>query len=178
MVSLAFRTFSRLPSAEQSSRQSLDLFDEILQKLLVNIGNKHFFHAVYNLLAVINAQMEAKYNKKLKQASLDKKRIDAALAVLNSLSYRNRELKSVKILVDAYLETAYADRGKYKNQYVTADFTRSTKLMQVKNLTSIPVPTTELHVEPNGDYSKVAFVLSFDKRFSVCGGIQNVQIND
>ena len=161
----------RLPSAEQSSPLAGGLFYEILHKLLVNICNKHFFHAIYNLLAVINAQMETKYNKRLKHSSLDTKRIDAAVAVIDGLQGKHRELKGVKVLVEAYLETAYADRGKYKNQYVTADFTRNTKLVLVKNLTSVPVPTIELEIDPDGDYTKLPSIVGFDRSFSVCGGI-------
>ncbi|XP_075254052.1 uncharacterized protein LOC142345693 [Convolutriloba macropyga] len=161
----------RLAGSENTNR-NLTVFESLLQKVVIAVCQKHFYHGIYNLLAVTNSAKEVKNFSDYVKYTVDSQRVNRVNEIIEKLrQYKAPELKAVETLVDAYIYAAYLDKGKYANKHIEADFKRSDRIMKIEHLQKVPVPTMELPIERDGNYSKFPNILKFQKKFQVLGGI-------
>ena len=163
----------RLAGSENKSTGYSE-FEILLQKMIIAICKKHFFHGIYNLLAVVNSEKEVNNFSAYVKYTADSQRVRRGKEVVEKLrSSKPLELKAVEALVDAYMHAAYFEKGK---KYLEGDFKRQEKIMKIENLHHVPMPTIELPVCKDGDYSSFPTVLKFQKKFQVPGGLNRPKV--
>jgi len=165
------------------------LFHDTLEQLIEKAAKEHPFHVTIIIMALCNVEKESsdvpqhstttlRRNKlsnkdtKAKESGTDKSRVQSAKAILAKLKQANPSLiESMTVVMDAYMELAYHDIQSLKRK--TGPFELPSKLLlrRVKDFKNFPVPTMDIRVDPSCDYSNITYIVSFDNKFTHCGGI-------
>ena len=86
-------------------------------------------------------------------------------------SVRPSLVQSVERLCDAYIDLAYHDVTAYKKERGPVKLPSTCLLLKLGELTTVPVPTVEIPVDPTCCYDNIVSIDRFDHCFQLAGGV-------
>ena len=156
---------------------------EYLSKCLVD----HPHHVLRVIFALANAHKDAHINN---QQTTSKKptvglialndeigsdaRSQAAHQLIEQMSkVKTTLVQQMRALNDAYIEAAYWDAPSVKTdpQNKTPSFSKSLRLMHIKDFHEVAIPTVTLPVATDGVYRNIETVKSFHSDYTLVGGV-------
>uniref|UniRef100_A0A452TSK9 Serine-protein kinase ATM n=1 Tax=Ursus maritimus TaxID=29073 RepID=A0A452TSK9_URSMA len=167
-------------------------FHEVLNNLISRIAMDHPHHTLFIILALANANKDefltkpeaAGRNRITKNAPkqsspLDEDRTEAANRIIHTIrSRRPQMVRSVEALCDAYIILANLDAAQWRTQRKGISIPADQPITKLKNLEDVVVPTTEIKVDPTGEYRNLVTIQSFKAEFRLAGGLNLPKIID
>ena len=160
-----------------------EIFQSTLDELIEKAAREHPYHTLFIIMALAHANKdeelissERSKSKRTKQSTTevdDEERVVAAKQMIVRLKSSNIAdiITRTEKLAVAYIQLANFNVDKYKNTKGPVELPSGTWLKQISNLTNVAVPTLNMKVDPNCQYSDIVHVIKFKPTFSLAGGI-------
>lgn len=163
-VPLVYQIASRLGSTKISRD-----FNAVVQHTLLKISEHSPYHSLYQLFALKNGSL----NEDLKSFTVDEDRIKDATNVLSQLKKTTLGsiIDQMDKLINAYVSLAYYIIPENHKSMKQIPIPESEPLYNISNLKKIHVPTKDLEIAKNGDYSSITSIVSFKQTFTTAGGV-------
>lgn len=142
-------------------------FQPVLQGCLQRMLCKHTHHTIHQLLALRNSTSDT---QSISKAVAAKKIIDT---VRHSSSKQAKLFESYDLICVSYIELA-SKRAPKKKMHV--DLKSSQSKLISGHFHSIPVPTIEIPINPDSDYTHVICVSKFESRYQLVGGVNQPKL--
>ena len=152
-------------------------FRAVHEALVKRIVQEHPHLSLYQIFALKMGDKIPNIQRGKANFEVDKDKIRAASSIIEFAKKGSSELSEtvaqMEKLIDAYIELAfiYLEKEKYMHETRPINMSEILKIRQIKSLHKIPVPTIEFKARPDGDYSDIDRVESFEETFNLCGGI-------
>ncbi|XP_076466353.1 serine-protein kinase ATM-like [Babylonia areolata] len=175
-------------AARMSSKvKDNQLFMPTLNMILGQAATDHPHHTLWVLLALAHANKDeeiisqgqsAKRRGKLatgrKSSEETEDRVQAAQALLEELKRNSKVaniVRDMEMLSTAYVELANWSVEQHRRETRPVPLPRTLKIMSVKDLTSVAVPSLEMKVDPSCSYDNIVSVVGYQSTFRLCGGV-------
>ncbi|KAL5010879.1 hypothetical protein ScPMuIL_013184 [Solemya velum] len=175
----------------KQQRDTSSSFQPTLTKIIERAAVEHPHHTLNCILALANANKDAELTqqgKSIKRSgklsrtqsdpdSGDQGRVQAAKNLVEKLKL-SKDYRKVAVTVlnmerlsSAYIQLANFPVDQYKRETKPIALSSSLWINQLKNLSSVALPTTEMKVDPMGDYKSILYITGFQSTFQLAGGI-------
>lgn len=154
---------------------NLDSFEELINAILEKCVIEHPHHTLPIILALAESYKDREYESTNISVDTMENRVLSAKNMI--AKYRNHKeigsiIKNMEKLTSALISLAYFPKEKWtegrNNQF---SIPRSEKIKSIKNMDNVLLPTLNLAVNPNKDYSNIIGVYEYVQFFSSVGGV-------
>ncbi|XP_015117607.1 serine-protein kinase ATM [Diachasma alloeum] len=146
------------------------LFSTKINSLIRRCAKEHPHHVLPGLLSLRNTNKDNEFHRKM--TSSESVRVDAAKSILEDLMQTDirKIIEEMTRMAEALMMLAYYQFDK-KRSGMEMRIPDNQQIHRIKNFQNCMVPTINLQVQPNGNYSNVVGILEFKRSFETLGGI-------
>ncbi|CAM1304006.1 ATM (predicted) [Pycnogonum litorale] len=161
-----------------------EMFQDILQELILKTTKDHPYHTLLIIFALANAPKDMEFDAECKialsrnqhchQPEAQDDRVLAAQEIIDKLSKDSHEnlIGGLDQMCDAYIKLAYMNVANPKiNPSIGIPIPRNQPILQLQNIPGIPVPTANVQVDKSAVYRDIPTILSIQRTYNLCGGV-------